>query len=88
MLTTSKPKTTDAPSSVEATVPAQPTARDREAVAHERPHLSKIVMGLIDARVSGVDFLDTEVGQQLVRSYRIHRPGHRDTAKKDEAGAS
>ncbi|MGH3505865.1 MAG: hypothetical protein ACRDO2_01530 [Nocardioidaceae bacterium] len=89
MLATSISKTPEAQSSAEAKVlPAQPTGRDREVVHHERPHLSKVVMGLLDARLSGVDFFDTEVGQELLRLYLFHRHGPRDTAKKDDAGAS
>jgi hypothetical protein len=89
MLATSIFKTPEAQSSAEAKVlPTQPTGREREVFHHERPHLSKVVMGLLDARLSGVDFFDTEVGQELLRSYLFHRHGHRETANKDEAGAS
>ena len=46
----------------------------------ERPHVSDIVLGLIEARVSGVDFLDTVGGAELERMYRrrqAHRRAHR-----------
>lgn len=63
---------------------ARPSAA---AVDHDKPrkepgppppvHLSDIAFGLLDAHVSGVDFFDTEGGQEvlgLVRLHRTHRP--------------
>ncbi len=35
-----------------------------------RPHLGDIARGLIDARVSGVDFWDTDAGRRLLEWHR------------------
>lgn len=46
----------------------------------ERPHVSDLVLGLIDARVTGVDFFDTVGGVEVQRMYRrhqAHRRAHR-----------
>jgi len=55
---------------------AVPDTRDRGG-SEERIHLSAIVLGLIDARATHVDFLDTPGGDELVRWYRRHHPGRR-----------
>jgi hypothetical protein len=52
----------------------------------ERPHVSDIVLGLIDARVTGVDFFDTVGGAEVKRMYRRHQ-AHR-TAHRNEHGSS
>jgi hypothetical protein len=47
----------------------------------ERPHVSDLVLGLIDARVTGVDFFDTVGGAEVQRMYRrhqLHRRAHRN----------
>jgi hypothetical protein len=49
----------------------------------ERPHVSDIVLGLIEARVSGVDFFDTVGGAELERMYR-HRQAHRRAAHRGD----
>ena len=70
--------------------PAKPAASKTEGRTTEhhssRPHLSPIVFGLIDARVSGIDFFDTAGGAELARVFRAgragraaHRAAHRAT---------
>lgn len=39
------------------------------------PHLHEIAAGLFEARMSGVDFWDTDVGQRLLRGKRGAVPG-------------
>jgi hypothetical protein len=39
-----------------------------EASSQHRPHLRDIASGLFEARVSGVDFWDTQSGQALLRA--------------------
>jgi hypothetical protein len=41
------------------------------------PHLGEIAAGLIEARLSGVDFWDTDVGQRLLRGKRGDVPAQR-----------
>jgi hypothetical protein len=67
------------------TVPAQREPHQTEQVA-ERPHLMTIAMGLFDARVSGVDFFDTEGGREVTRMYhqiqQHRRAAHRQQTHK------
>lgn len=63
------------------------TDRSVTAEQHdERPHVSDIVLGLIEARVTGVDFFDTVGGVEVQRMYRRHQ-AHR-SAHRDEHGSS
>jgi hypothetical protein len=39
-----------------------------------RPHLGDIARGLIDSRVSGVDFWDTDAGRRLLEWHRRGEP--------------
>jgi hypothetical protein len=48
-----------------------------------RPHLGDIARGLFDARVSGVDFWDTDAGRRLLE---WHRGGALPTAPEPGAG--
>lgn len=41
-----------------------------------RPHVFRLVVGLIDARVGGVDYLDTVGGEELMRLLRGRRAVH------------
>ncbi|HEX6248946.1 MAG TPA: hypothetical protein VFZ64_13830 [Nocardioidaceae bacterium] len=53
---------------------------DRPRKRHDpedRLHVSALLFGLIDARASHVDFLDTSGGQELQRWYHRHHPGRR-----------
>lgn len=54
-----------------------PRQHDPEA----RLHVSALVLGLIDARASHVDFLDTPGGQELERWYRRHHPSRRHVSR-------
>ena len=45
--------------------------------SEDRLHVSALVLGLIDARASHVDFLDIPGGDELVRWYRRHHQGRR-----------
>jgi hypothetical protein len=67
------------------TVPAQREPHRTEQVA-ERPHLMTIALGLFDARVSGVDFFDTEGGREVTRMYhqlqQHRREAHRSETRK------
>lgn len=49
----------------------------------ERPHVSDLVLGLIDARVTGVDFFDTVGGVEVQRMYRRHQ-AHRRAHRLDQ----
>lgn len=40
------------------------------------PHFGDIAMGLIDARLSGVDFWDTDAGQRLLARRSGKAPQH------------
>jgi hypothetical protein len=62
----------------EPTVPSQRGPHEADQVA-ERPHLMTIAMGLFDARVSGVDFFDTEGGREVTRMYHKHQLRRRAT---------
>jgi hypothetical protein len=65
--------TSNSPSPAEAkALLARHTGSDLDAVHREGPHLTKIFMGLLDARLSGVNFFDTEGGQELLGSHRFH----------------
>lgn len=72
--------------------PAKPAASKTEARTAEhhssRPHLSPIVFGLIDARVSGIDFFDTAGGAELARVFRASRAAHRAAHKAAAASTS
>jgi len=45
--------------------------------SEERLHVSALVLGLIDARATHVDFLQTPGGDELARWYRRHQQGRR-----------
>jgi hypothetical protein len=51
-----------------------------------RPHLGDIAKGLIDSRVSGVDFWDTDVGRRLLERHRRGKP--RAAPGQDVAGTA
>lgn len=52
----------------------------------ERAHVSDLVLGLIEARVSGVDFMDTVGGAELERMYRRHQ-AHRREHRNEQVAA-
>ncbi len=68
------------PMSPRAPAPAaeetSPSARAaaRKVKRERRAHMFPLAFGLLDAHFSRVDFLDTEVGIELERLYRQHRP--------------
>lgn len=53
----------------------------------ERPHVSDLVLGLIDARVTGVDFFDTVGGVEVQRMYRRHQ-AHRRAHRGEQASSA
>ena len=46
-----------------------------------RPHVFALAFGLLDAHVSGVDYLDTAGGEELMRLYH-QRQAHRQVQRQ------
>ena len=55
--------------------------RDRS----RRPHLLPLVFGLLDARVGGVDYLDTIGGEELMRLLRWQGAVHNGRMHRSDA---
>ena len=53
-----------------------------------RPHLFPLVFGLIDARVGGVDYLDTVGGDELMRLLRGRGAVHHGRVHRSDADGS
>jgi hypothetical protein len=71
----------------EPTVPAQRAPQQADQAA-ERAHLMTIALGLLDARVSRVDFFDTVGGREVTRMYRqlqLHRRATHEPKKTPKA---
>lgn len=81
-----------ATSSAEQSLPTQRApvhdTTEAEPEVGERLHPMTIAMGMFDARVSGVDFFDTEGGREVMRWYRQvqrrRRTGHHPTGHHPE----
>ncbi|HEU4511647.1 MAG TPA: hypothetical protein VFR87_00930 [Nocardioidaceae bacterium] len=55
----------------------------------DRPHVSDLVAGLLEARLTHVHFLDTVAGAELHRLYmKQQERRHRDSAKQRPTAAS
>lgn len=53
-----------------------------------RVHVSNVVVGLIDAHFSGIDFFDTPGGDELWRWYEARRVSRRDARKHHTSSAA
>ena len=75
--------TTDPSRPSDAPAPLGPVVNGRDR--SRRPHVFPLVFGLFDARVGGVDYLDSIGGEELMRLLRGRRAVHHGRVHRSDA---